>query len=145
MYELRDYNIWKDGDTYMVKVKDTGEVTPASQEIIRVLWKTEISSRRALKDDCMHGLFSYDEIQEDGCALIESIPIGGSRDIEENVIWNITNGTYKTQLTEKQKFIYDLCYVKGLSGSEAASCLGLSYSTIRDCKNQIIDKLTKSS
>ena len=72
---------------YMVKVKATGEVTPASLEVVRFLWAEDISDRRDNKDDSFFGRISLDESNEDGSAIIESISIGGARDVEDVVIW----------------------------------------------------------
>lgn len=146
-YEDEDYKISKigEGDTYKVLVKATGEITTATPDIVRVLWSSNIAVRRAYNDDRMAGVISLTHKNEDGCAVYETIPNGGERDVEDKIIYKSTIMAHRCKLTTKQQKVYNIHFLEERSIRETAEILNMTVAAVQKSVKRIKVKLTKNS
>ena len=157
-----DYDIWKEDDgTYMVRLKDTGEVTPATPEVVRFLWREEkrVSKECALFDENKaddpeyvrkylfhHPLslnISPEHMDEDDEAYGEEwYPSGANT--ENEALFNLMRAEIADQLSPRQLDIFQKCILREMSSYEYERSEGVSHQSVYHSLRLIKEKMKKS-
>ena len=107
-----EYHLWaveeeNGAKRYFARVKETGEETEVSQEVMRVLLRDEKRMRREkLKMMDIGGILSTDQIVEDETS---EQWLTDPYDLEEDVTFQLMEESFVETLTEKQKQFYYAC------------------------------------
>ena len=137
-----DYDIWKDDDGhYFIRVKRTGEITRVSEEVVRELWMELYRMDKYRKDTTItdadgsqHSrLFSLDDSWAANPELrpTKNEPWLLSKENSfEDIELELLERDFLKMLTEKQRRVYHLRFVMGLTVSECAKRIGTNKANI---------------
>ena len=156
-----DYDIWKEDDgTYMVRLKDTGEVTPATPEVVRFLWREEkrVSKECALFDENKAGdpeyvrkyLFHHplslnvspEHMGEDDEAYGEEwYPSGANT--ENEALFNLMRAEIADQLSPRQRNAFKKCLLGEMGIYEYARTEKISFQSAYRTLQIVKEKMKK--
>lgn len=149
-----DYDLWiaEDGQ-YMVRVKATHEVCAVNQEVFRKLRSEEMKLRRAMQAQKIqinrNGLITAGakEVSLDYVSISDSSVSAAwlidPFDFEQELFLRENIRELRTQLTDRQREVFEKCLIGGMSLRKYAQEKGISHTAVNLTYAAIRKKLEK--
>lgn len=136
-----DYDIWKDeNNEYKVLVKNTGEITTASPEVVQYLWAEEKAQYREYlrstyqeTDGSVHSKFLSFEDQRTETADEDCESTAWQSDPQDQIDELIAlegEQQFMKMLTRTQRRVYEKIIAEGMTVRECAERIGTSHPAI---------------
>lgn len=141
-----DYDLWaiEENGTkrYFARVKETGEESEISIEVMRVLLAQEKKMRRDMQKRMdAGGILSTDQITDDGTS---EEWLTDPYDLEDDVTTRIMEDGFIKTLTAHQRKVYGYCIKEGMTPTMCARRIGVSRQAVDKVVGQIQEKAKKN-
>lgn len=142
-----DYDLWAIEENgvkrYFLRVKETGEESEISHDIMKVMLSEEKRIRREMHKKIENGILSLDCLASLGDSIEPSWLIDEKQDVEESVCHSSIEIQFLSLLTDKQKDFYLNCMKQSLSLRKYAALKGIGLSTAQDLQEAVRKKYKK--
>ncbi len=144
-----DYDLWREEEKYMVRVKRTGEVCEVDADTMRMLRAEEKRLRRSMQGAPVAGsgeretVLSLDYVSANESGEMTPAWLEDPLNLEDSVFAKIFEREFISTLTPTQYELYVECLCGGLSLSAYARKCDRSFSSIKDTRDAIRKKFKK--
>ncbi len=142
-----DYDLWAIEENgvkrYFVRVKQTGEESEISHDVMKVMLSEEKRIRREMQKLRGNSILSLDCISSLGDSVEPWWLIDENQNIEESVHQKWIEEKFISLLTDKQKDFYLICMKQSLSLRQYAALKGIGLSTAQDLQEAVRKKYKK--
>lgn len=144
-----DYDLWREEEKYMVRVKRTGEVCEVDADTMRMLRAEEKRLRRSMQGAPVAGsgeretVLSLDYVSADESGEMTPAWLEDPANVEDMTLDKLLLSELLESLTEKQREVFIVCVQNGVSLRVFAYMKGLAIKTVEERMKQIQKKYKK--
>lgn len=144
-----DYDLWREEEKYMVRVKRTGEVCEVDADTMRMLRAEEKRLRRSMQGAPVAGsgeretVLSLDYASADESGEMTPAWLEDPANVENITVDKLLFSELLESLTEKQRELFTSCIQNGISLREFARSKRIDFKSARERMERIQKKYIK--